>query len=238
VDSARDRAASFLIALATALAIVAFVIPLFLNPLWVAFEQGRAGASAWTGYAEPDLRAATDAILADLVLGPPDFDVEIAGAAVLNDRERAHMQDVRSVFIGFFVVAAVVVAMAVAVTVGRRRDPAGRAATWRSVRGGATGLIVGLLLVGGFAFIAFDILFEVFHRLLFAGGSYTFDPATERLVQLFPFQFWQETAIALGVAAAVVAGVVAIVAHRRMSRARLAPTRDPGTSMPAREPAG
>jgi uncharacterized membrane protein len=73
------------------------------------------------------------------------------------------------------------------------------------------------VLVGGFAFIAFDILFEVFHQLLFPGGSYTFDPVTERLVQLFPFQFWQETAIALGVAAIIVAAIVAAVAHRRLS---------------------
>ena len=51
--------------------------------------------------------------------------------------------------------------------------------------------------------------FELFHELLFAGGSYTFDPLHERLVQLFPEQFWSETAIVL---------VVAILAarHRRV----------------------
>ena len=76
------------------------------------------------------------------------------------------------------------------------------------------------MLVGGFAVISFDILFEVFHEIFFPGGTYTFDPATERLVQLFPFQFWQETAMALGVVAIVVAAVVAIVAHRRMVRAQ------------------
>jgi integral membrane protein (TIGR01906 family) len=218
VTSLRGRAASFLIALATAVAIIALVIPLFLNPFWVGLEQGRAQATAWTGFSERDLRTVTDAILADLVLGPPDFDVEIAGTAVLNPRERTHMQDVRTVFTGFFVIAVVIVALAVAIVTRRGRDPAARAATWRSIRSGAIGLVVGLLLVGGFAFIAFDILFEVFHRLFFAGGTYTFDPATERLVQLFPFQFWQETAIALGVAAMIVAAVVAIVAQRRLDR--------------------
>ena len=43
---------------------------------------------------------ATDAILADLVVGPPDFDVAVAGTPVLIERERAHMRDVRGVFAG------------------------------------------------------------------------------------------------------------------------------------------
>ena len=98
----RGGAANVLIGLATALAIVAVTLPLFLNPVWVAFEQGRAEATAWTGFTEPELRAATDAILADLVVGPPDFDVAVAGTPVLNERERGHMRDVRGVFIGFF----------------------------------------------------------------------------------------------------------------------------------------
>ena len=106
MESLRSGAAAVLIGLATALAIVAIVLPLFLNPVWVAFEQGRAEAAAWTGFSEPDLRAATDAILADLVIGPPDFDVAVAGQPVLIERERGHMRDVRGVFAGFYAVDA------------------------------------------------------------------------------------------------------------------------------------
>lgn len=216
MESLGARVVSFLIAVATALAIIAVVIPLFLNPAWIAFEQGRAQATAWTGYTVDELRVATDGILADLVLGPPDFDGEVAGAPVLNARERDHMRDVRAVFMGFFLVVLAVTVVGVLAAARRRGQPGGSAANWRAVRSGALGLIVGLVIVGGFAFIAFDVLFEIFHRLFFAGGTYTFDPASERLVQLFPFTFWQETAIAVGVAAVVVAAIVAIVAHRRL----------------------
>ena len=222
MDPLRHRLANLVIALATGLGIVAVVLPLFLNPLWVGFEQGRSEAAAWTGYTPEALREATDAILADLVIGPPDFDVSVAGAPVLNDRERSHMRDVRSVFIAFFAVALAAVVAAAVLTARRGRTRT--AETWRAIRSGALGLIVVLVFAGGAAVLAFDLLFEIFHRLFFAGGSYTFDPATERLVQLFPFQFWQETAMAVGLVAIVVAAVVAVVAHRRLERS------DPATT--------
>jgi integral membrane protein (TIGR01906 family) len=216
VERLGPRLGNLVIAVATGLGIVALVIPLFLNPVWVGFEQGRAEAAAWTGFSEADLRVATDAILADLVLGPADFDVEVAGQPVLNERERTHMRDVRGVFMAFFALAVgLVVAAAIVVA---RRGRAGRAASWRAIRSGSLGLVVVLVAAGGAAVLAFDVLFEVFHRLFFAGGSYTFDPATERLVQLFPFRFWQETAMAVGVVSIVVAAIVAVIAHRRLER--------------------
>ena len=226
-----SRLADIEIGIATAFAIVAVTIPLFLNPVWVSFEQGRAQAAAWTGFAPADLRAATDAILADLVVGPPDFDVAVDGTAVLNERERGHMRDVRGVFIGFFAVALVLTAGAIAIAA--RRETAGRRASWVAVRGGAVGLVVVLVVAGAVAVVAFDALFETFHRLFFPGGSYTFDPSTDRLVQLFPFRFWQETAIAVGIVSVIVAAVVAGVASRRLAHDS-EPTAAPATLLSSR----
>ena len=215
------RIADGWIALATALTIVAVTLPLFLNPLWVAFEQGRAEATAWTGFTEPQLRQATDSILADLVIGPPAFDAEVEGAPVLNERERAHMRDVRGVFIGFFVAA--LIGLGGAVVIAARRRGEERRWSWRAVRSGAIGLVIALLIGGVLSFVAFDALFEVFHRLFFAGGSYTFDPSTERLVQLFPFQFWLDTTLAVGAVAIGLAAAVALVAGRRAAAERVVP---------------
>lgn len=223
-----SRIADSWIAFATAIAVIAVTIPLFLNPIWVAFEQGRAQAAAWTGFSDADLRHATDSILSDLVFGPPTFDVEVAGSPVLEERERAHMRDVRDVFIAFFRVTQIAAIVALVIAWRRRRRADDRLATWRAIRTGAVGLVATLLIAGVVALVAFDALFEVFHRLLFAGGSYDFDPRTERLVQLFPFQFWQETAIAVGAVAVVVALVVAAVANRRLA-AETAPQAGPAT---------
>ncbi len=218
--------ADLVVALAVILGVLAVTVVPFLSPAWVSFEQGRAEAVAWTGFSEVQLRTATDAILADLVLGPPAFDVEIDGRPVLNERERSHMRDVRSVFIGFFAAAAVLVLGALAIA-ARRRDATARARTWRATRRGALALVVGLVVVGGVALFAFDALFEVFHTIFFPGGTYTFDPATERLVQLFPFQFWQETAIVVGVVAVVLGLVLALLAGRRARHDGLVSLADP-----------
>jgi integral membrane protein (TIGR01906 family) len=207
------RLAAILIGLATAIVIVAVAILPFLTPAWVAFEQDRAEASAWTGFATADLRAATNAILHDLVIGPPAFDVQVGGQPVLNEREQGHMRDVRTVFAGLYVLAGV--SLVVLLAASRRKD---RAATWRAVRGGAIGLSVGVVVLGAIALVAFDQLFEVFHEIFFPAGSYMFDPATDRLVQLFPFQFWQETSIVVGIVILAIGGGVAWFAGRRASR--------------------
>jgi integral membrane protein (TIGR01906 family) len=213
VHAAARSASSILIGLATAIVVVTAAILPFLTPQWIAFEQGRANATAWTGYTTEELRTATDAILSDLVLGPPDFDVEVDGAAVLSERERGHMRDVRTVFSGLWFLAGA--SLVILVLASLRVE---RAAAWRAVRRGALVLAGVVTLIGVVALVAFDALFELFHRIFFPGGSYTFDPQTERLVQLFPFGFWQETATVVGVVIVVLALVLATVAGRRSPR--------------------
>jgi integral membrane protein (TIGR01906 family) len=207
------RLAAILIGLATAIVIVTVAILPFLTPQWVAFEQGRAQSEAWTGFTSDELRTATNAILSDLVLGG-DFDVAIDGKPVLEAREQSHMRDVRTVFRGLWILAAIsIVGLVLA---SRRTD---RAGTWRAVRGGAIGLSIGTVVVGVVGLLAFDQLFEIFHEIFFPAGSYDFDPRTDKLVQLFPFDFWQETAIVVGIVIIAISLIVAVVAGRRAARA-------------------
>lgn len=216
-----ERVAGLLTGLATAVAITAIAIVPFLTPAWVSFEQGRSGAEQLTGFTSGELSAATNAILADLVFGPPDFDVQVAGAPVLNERERTHMRDVRGVFAGFGLLAVIAAAGLVALYAGARRlDHPERA--WAAIRNGARGLAIGVVVAGVIAFFAFDAAFEVFHRLFFAGGSYTFDPGSDRLVQLFPFTFWSETTMAVGGLIIALSLLTATLAGRRARRTQRA----------------
>jgi integral membrane protein (TIGR01906 family) len=210
IASLGGRAVPFLLGLSTAVVIVAAAIAPFLAPPWIAFAQERADAAAWSGYSATDLREATDSIVSDLVLGAGDFDVSVGGAVVLTERERDHMRDVRDLFRALWVLAAV----ALVVLIVARRTTA-RTTLWRAVGRGSRLLAIGVVVLGAVASVAFDVLFETFHRLFFADGTYLFDPTSERLVQLFPLRFWQETTIAVGAVIVVLAVLVAIVARRR-----------------------
>ena len=213
-----ERLAAVATAVAASIVVIAIAILPFLTPAWVSFEQGRTHAASLAGYSEADLAAATNAILHDLVLGPPEFAVEVGGVPVLEERERAHMRDVRGVFAGFFLLAAIAAVGLVVLFAGARRmGHASRALS--AIANGMRGLIVAIVVAGIVASVAFDAVFEIFHQLFFPAGSFTFDPRTDRLVQLFPFDFWSETTIVLGVVIVVIAGVVAIGAGRLAKRA-------------------
>jgi integral membrane protein (TIGR01906 family) len=131
------------------------------------------------------------------------------------------MRDVRGVFAGFALLALVAAVVLVAGILGARRMGHVERA-WRAVGTGMRVLVVGIVVAGVIASVAFDAAFEVFHRLFFPGGSYTFDPRTDRLVQLFPFDFWSETTIVLGVVIVVLAVAIALAAGRLARRATAA----------------
>jgi integral membrane protein (TIGR01906 family) len=213
-----ERLAAVATGVAASIVVVAIAILPFLTPAWVSFEQGRTHAASLAGYSDAQLAFATNAILHDLVLGPPDFAVEIAGAPVLEERERAHMRDVRGVFAGFFLLAGVAAVTLVVLVAGARRM-GHMTRAWSAIRTGLRGLIVAIVIAGAIAAVAFDTVFEIFHQLFFPAGSFTFDPRTDHLVQLFPLDFWSETTIVLGVAIVVLAAVLSIAAGRLAKRA-------------------
>jgi len=199
-------AAAVVAAAGTAAVIVAACVLLFLNPVWVSFEQDRSGVTQLTGYSSTEVRNVTGAILSDLVFGPGTFDVAVNGQPVLDERERNHMADVRGVFgaAGLVALAAAVLLVAAALY-GR-----GRRWFWQATATGAKVLIGAVIGAGIVLGLFFDQVFELFHRLFFAAGSYTFDIGTEKLVQLFPDQFWFETSLALAFAILTIAALVMI----------------------------
>ncbi len=227
----RGRFGAWLLASATALVLLGASIAPFLTPAFVRIEQDRVGVGALTGYGPAELDAVTGALLGDLVLWRDDFDVAVGGRPVLGEAERAHMRDVRGVFSGFWLLVAAA-ALVLIVAFRRSRDTEARFAYWRAIVGGARGLAIAILVVGAFVVFAFEAAFEVFHRLFFSAGTYTFDPSTDRLVQLFPVQFWSEVAIAVGVLALAASILTAWQAWRRAGAARSAPVLTPSKARP------
>jgi len=208
--SRSERLASVVAAVATPCVIVGVAALLFLNPLWVGFDQDRSGVSGLTGYTPAQVRQVTGSILSDLVFGPPNFDVTVNGAPVLDARERGHMADVRTVLMSLGLVALLAAVLLAVVGAASR----GRRWFWRAAAAGARVLAVGVVVVGVALAVFFDQAFELFHEIFFAPGTYMFDPRTERLVQLFPDQFWSETSVALAGAVLALSVLVAVTAGR------------------------
>ena len=132
-----ERAAGVLTALATAIVITAVAILPFLTPAWVSFEQG-TGRGARTDRLHRGRAAHGDRRDPRRPgFGPPNFDVAVGGSPVLNERERAHMRDVRGVFAGFGLLARPGRdrGLLAAIALARRLGHAERA--WAAIRNGA-----------------------------------------------------------------------------------------------------
>ena len=77
------------------------------------------------------------------------------------------------------------------------------------IAGGAT---VALLGAGAIAVLfGFDTLFEQFHLLSFSNDFWQLNPATDRLIQMFPQGFWFDAAVFIALLAALLAAVVGVV---------------------------
>ena len=202
---------------ATALSLLGLSLVLLLLPLYMHPALDAAGAPGRLGVSPAEARALSDRTVAELLLGPGTFAFAGPdGRPFYGADEAGHLRDVRLVLYGFLALVGLSsVAVAGALARGWRR-----AAVWQGLARGGAGLVVLLLAGGLFAILAFELAFELFHRLLFPGGNWAFDPGTQRLVQLYPLAFWQLTTAALGLLASGSGVLLWFVARRRERRLR------------------
>jgi len=212
---ARSRMMQALLALATAVSVLALALLTLLLPAYMHPALDLAAAPNALAMTSEEARAMSDRTVTELLFGPGTFRFEDpSGQTFYGAAEAAHMQDVRLVLYAFLSLALASGALLLITALRARRDPS----IWQAIARGGAGLAVGLGVVGAFALLAFNVAFELFHQLLFPGGNWVFDPASQRLVQLYPLAFWQLTAAALGVLG--IGGGLAVwaVAGRRARR--------------------
>jgi integral membrane protein (TIGR01906 family) len=201
---------------ATMLTIGGLALLVLLTPLYIHPVLDLSGAPATLGLSAELTHEYSDKTIADLVFGPGTFDFAgPAGTAFYSPDERSHMRDVRTVLNGFLALSALGAVLLTIVLVRRRAE----ATVMRAIGRGGVILVVGTLVLGVFAAVAFDAAFELFHRLLFPGGNFSFDPTTQRLVQLYPFAFWQLSAAALGILLIAGGSAAWFVGRRRANTA-------------------
>lgn len=213
VATHRSTLAAVLVPLATIVAIVALAILPLLTPLVMHPLLDAAQADAWLGTTPAVAHELSDRTVADLVLGGAFAVTSPAGAPIYTADEIAHLRDARMLL--WLLLAAGAASIAgLALRLGAGID---RPGTWRGIARGGAIAAIGTIVIGVIGFVAFEPLFELFHRVFFPGGNWAFDAASSRLVQLYPYAFWELAASALG-AGVVVLGSVAWLVGRRLGR--------------------
>ena len=196
-----------LLTVATALSILGAAVLVLLTPLWT---QPAVRATSAAFFATPDQAVAySDMTVGKLVFGG---DFEDVGRGFYTAAEASHLRDARTLLYGFLILVGVSTVF-VAVRLARRGDRS----SWSAVANGGLGLVVGVLVLGVVGFLAFDVAFELFHRIFFVGGNWEF-PADSNMIRLYPYAFWQWTAFALGLLTVLGGGVVWWFARRRGRR--------------------
>jgi integral membrane protein (TIGR01906 family) len=153
--------------------------------------------------------ALSDALVGDLLTGGA-FEAPIGGAPLLSAGERSHLADVGGLLRA--VLAAGLGGLLVLTGARLRR----RAWLRVAIRDGAALIVGGALLAAAAFALAFDATFAFFHGLFFAAGTWTFNPATDRLVQLYPQDFWVLAAMLF----CLVLAVGSFTAYRLTARTR------------------
>jgi integral membrane protein (TIGR01906 family) len=194
-----------------ALAVLPLLIPATSH---VALDA--AGSADLLGVTGSQVHALSDRSIAELVGGPGTFAFDGPdGAPFYGPAERGHLADARALL--WLLLAAGAIS-AVGLTLLLVRAPAiERLRMWRGVSQAGAAAAIGVVVLGAMAAIAFGTLFTLFHQVFFPGGGWSFDPATQRLVQLYPLAFWQIMAAAFG-SLVLVFGLGAWLAGRTLSR--------------------
>ena len=113
------------------------------------------------------------------------------GQPLYNTRELNHMEDVQNVYQFFWkawIAISVLISLIFILTLARRGN-------WRAfssaIKLGGFGTAGLIAIVEILAFVGWDTWFLIFHKLLFANGTWTFS-YSDTLIRLFPQKFWMD----------------------------------------------
>jgi integral membrane protein (TIGR01906 family) len=132
-----------------------------------------------------------------------------------SEEEVLHMADVKDVMRVLFRVNEVALAMvlgSIALRFLWSGEATFRTLAWDSLKGLGLGLAL-VAVVGALSLVGFEAAWEQFHELLFTNDFWQLDPDTDRLIQMFPEAYWQESVLIIaalilleGLAVAALAG--------------------------------
>ncbi len=131
--------------------------------------------------------------------------------SLFNERETLHMVDVKDLFTIVYRVNEIALAVVLG-TIGARYLWAREVSIRRLAKESLAGVGLGIAAVGGlaaFAAVGFSEFWTRFHEIAFPNDLWQLNPATDRLIQMFPVPFWEDATFL--VAGATLAQAFAVV---------------------------
>ena len=238
------RSVAIIWTVARALAIPAVLLFLVAGSVtWAVNDPGlyrngfqRYHTAQRSGISDPDLitigaelRRYFNTLVEPLAVRAPIYGIE---QEVFNQREVAHMYDVKRLVRGAYWVAlgsALWILSALAIVIATDRGAwfvrAARLAVW-----GGSVTLIAVFLVGLAAVASFEQLFLLFHRLSFANDLWMLDPRTDYLLILFPAGFWFDATMRVALTSVLGAVVLLSVGIAGLGYGRWSENRrrDPG----------
>ncbi len=157
-----------------------------------------------------------------------DLDVNESGVTVsmYNDRERAHMLDVRGLFegfklalsIGLFIVAACSICISVMIRRAGWSPALSNVVAGRGCMAAVWAFAAIILIVGAWALIDFTNFWTSFHLAFFTNDLWLLNYATDRMIRICPEELFFELIMRFGMlfvgVAAVLTTIVCIIKKR------------------------
>jgi len=191
----------------------------FMSPTFLRYEYGKADFPPSPGFTDEERLMVADRAITYL---RSDAGIEILGdlegeeGPLFNERELAHMEDVKVVTWQAFL-AHGLLGLVIAFSLGVLlviRDTETQVST--SLLQGSLLTIALLLALVALVYLSFDWFFTQFHLTFFEGDSWIFD-FSDTLIRLFPTRFWFDATSLWGVftlGEAVILGGVAWLSGR------------------------
>ena len=202
-----------LVGVGTALTILGVSVAVLLNPIYIHAALDGSGSAGLLGMTRQATHAVSDRTIGELVFGPATFAFSVVpgGPRFYDAAEASHLHDASNLLHLFLALTGAGLVVLLATLLPHRRDPG----AWRAVQAGSAALAGFIVAVGIFFAVAFDAAFTLFHEIFFPQGNWSFNPATERMVQLYPTAFWELISMTLALVVLVLCAATWLVARAR-----------------------
>ncbi len=184
-----------------------FSISLVISrPAFFEKEYTKLGNAQAMGMSVEDLTAATAQMVAYMDGSAQSIDLEVTvngeRVSMFNDRERAHMVDVRALYQGIQKVAiAALVISGIAILGLRMLSRKKKEVIQQQYLGvfwGSGACFMLILAFGLWVLVDFNSFWTAFHHLFFTNDLWLLDPATSRMINMMPWELFYDIVVHSG----------------------------------------